>query len=94
MTGDSKIGEEHFLWKILQEAQMHGLQRDGRVTVCRRISVTYQTSCDSCRSRNAVAEIADNAENAAYWGETAEVLQRDLRTEKGKRIPPLIWVGQ
>ena len=82
---------------------MHGLQRDGRVTVCRRISVTavcgrisvtYQTSCDSCRSRNAVAEIADNAENAAYWGKTAEVLQRDLRTEKGKRIPPLIWVGQ
>ena len=43
--------------------------KEGGKGDCRRRSVTYQTTCDTCRARNASGGIEDTPENVgAYWG--------------------------
>ena len=57
---------------------------------CRRRSVTYQTTCDTCRARNAAAGLENTSENVgAYWGEShrsaaerSEEHLHDLRAQK------------
>ena len=57
---------------------------------CRRRSVTYQTTCDTCRARNAAAGVENTPENVgAYWGEShrsaaerSEEHLHDLRAQK------------
>ena len=46
--------------------------KEGGKGDCRRRNITYKTSCNNCRERNAASGISDNDENvASYIGESA-----------------------
>ena len=63
---------------------------------CRRRSVTYQTTCDTCRARNAAAGVENTPENVgAYWGEShrsaAERSEEHLHDMRAQKDDSHMW---
>ena len=70
--------------------------KEGGKGDCRRRSITYQTTCDTCRDRNAAAGVENTPENVgSYWGESyrsaAERSAEHLHDLEAKKEDSHMW---
>ena len=70
--------------------------KEGGKGDCRRRSITYQTTCDTCKARNAAAGVENTPENVgSYWGESyrsaAERSAEHLHDLNAKKEDSHMW---